>query len=268
MAENAHVNANVGRWYGFAETYDRYRPQPPTAVVDLLKMLAQKPPETVVDLGAGTGLSTRIWAGHARQVIGIEPNPDMRKEAALQTDSHDVVYRAGLSTSTGLEDASVDIVTISQALHWMEPQPTFVEVARILRPEGVFAAYDCDWPPAVHWEAEMAYNECMARAIEVEGRLGLRENVTQWAKDEHLGRIQASGQFRYVREVTLHSIEMGNADRLVGLATSQARVSRPLMNGATEDELGLTNLRDVARRTLGDEPRPWYFSYRVRIGVK
>ena len=268
MAENAHVNANVGRWYGFAETYDRYRPQPPAVLVDLLAMLAQKPLELVVDLGAGTGLSTRIWSGRAKHVIGVEPNPDMRKEATVQTGATDVEYRAGLSTSTGLDDGCADIVTISQALHWMSPEPTFTEVARILRPEGVFAAYDCDWPPAVHWEAEMAYNDCMKRAIEVEGRLGLRDNVTQWAKDEHLGRIRASEQFRYVREVTLHSIEMGNADRLVGLAISQARVSRPLMNGASEDEIGLTTLREVARRTLGDAPRPWYFSYRVRLGIK
>ena len=34
-----------------------------------------------------------------------------------------------------------------QALHWMEPAPTFGEVARLLRPGGVFAALDCDWPP-------------------------------------------------------------------------------------------------------------------------
>ncbi|WP_119066140.1 class I SAM-dependent methyltransferase [Aggregatilinea lenta] len=268
MAENAHVNANVGRWYGFAETYDRYRPQPPAAVVDLLKILAQKPLNVVVDLGAGTGLSSRIWAGHAKEVIGIEPNPDMRKEAGVQTEMPDVVYRAGLSTSTGLEDGCADLVTISQALHWMEPEPTFIEVARILRPEGVFAAYDCDWPPAVHWQVEQAYNECMERAVEIEAALGLRQNVTQWAKDEHLGRIRASGQFRYVREVTLHSVEMGNADRLVGLAISQARVSRPLMNGASEEEIGLAKLREVARRTLGDDPQPWYFSYRVRIGIK
>ena len=42
--------------------------------------------------------------------------------------------------------ASADIVTCSQSFHWMEPEPTLAEIARILRPGGVFAAYDYDWP--------------------------------------------------------------------------------------------------------------------------
>jgi SAM-dependent methyltransferase len=46
-------------------------------------------------------------------------------------------------TPQALVDA---LVTCSQSLHWMEPEPTFAEVARILRRGGVFAAYDYDWP--------------------------------------------------------------------------------------------------------------------------
>src|SRR5690606_2279453 len=162
IMDDTQVKANVGRWFGFADTYDRYRPQPPAAAADLLMRLAQTDrPALVVDLGAGTGLSTRLWAGRAAQVIGIEPNPDMRRRAEAQTDAPEITYREGVSTATGLPDACADIVVASQALHWMDPGPTFAEVARILRPEGVFAAIDCDWPPAVHWEAEIAYNACM-----------------------------------------------------------------------------------------------------------
>ena len=80
--------------------------------------------------------------------------------------------------------------------------------------------------------------------------------------------MRASGRFRYVREVTLHSVEMGNGDRLVGLALSQGHVATPLKHGVSEDEAGITALREVAQRVLGDALRPWYFSYRVRLGVK
>ncbi|MCC2672461.1 MAG: hypothetical protein K0Q72_4933, partial [Armatimonadetes bacterium] len=32
--------------------------------------------------------------------------------------------------------------------------------------------------------------------------------------------------------------------------------------------LGLTTLRETALRTVGEQPVPWYFTYRVRYGVR
>jgi hypothetical protein len=40
------------------------------------------------------------------------------------------------------------------------------------------------------------------------------------------------------------------------------------LRGASDQELGLDRLRAGAERTLGDEPKPWYWSYRVRVAVK
>jgi SAM-dependent methyltransferase len=45
----------------------------------------------------------------------------------------------------------------------MEPEPTLAEAARILRPGGIFAAYDYDWPPIVHWQVEAAFEELQRR---------------------------------------------------------------------------------------------------------
>jgi SAM-dependent methyltransferase len=269
MPDDTHIHANVERFSGFADTYDRYRPQPPAVLVDILAQLAGTDrPALVVDLGCGTGLSTRIWADRAQAVVGIEPGDDMRREAEVRTTAPNFRYQSGFGHATGLPDACADIVTVSQALHWMEPEPTFAEIARILRPGGVFAVYDCDWPPAMHWEAEAAYNACMERVREVNRAHGLTSAVKSWPKHEHLARMQASGRFRYTREILVHNIEMGNAERLIGLALSQGHVATPLKHGISEDELGLTDLRAVAARVLDDDPQPWYFSYRVRLGVK
>ena len=136
--------SNIERFSGFADCYDSYRPKPPTIIVDILTQLAAVArPRLVVDLGCGTGLSTRIWSGRAEEVIGIDPNADMLRRAEVNA-AENVRYQDGLSTRTGLPDGCADIVTCSQSLHWMEPAPTFAEAARILRPGGVFAAYDCD----------------------------------------------------------------------------------------------------------------------------
>ncbi|GAB4203851.1 MAG: hypothetical protein OHK0022_28410 [Roseiflexaceae bacterium] len=269
----AHHNANIERFSGIAALYDSYRPQPPAALPGILTQLAGvERPALVVDVGSGSGLSTRLWAAHAARVIGVEPGEDMRRQAEARNSElppgADVSYRAGSSSATGLPDGCADIVTISQALHWMEPGPTFAEVARILRPGGVFAAYDCDWPPTVHWQAEAAYMACAARAAALEAELGLDRQIRRWGKNGHLERIHASGVFRYVKEITLHSIEQGGAGRLVGLALSQGGIAGLLKHGVSEGAIGLDTLYEVASRTIGDQPRPWYFSYRVRIGVR
>jgi protein-L-isoaspartate O-methyltransferase len=79
-------------WTGKASSYDRARPTPPPALLDLLTQLIHLPhPALVVDVGSGTGLSTAIWGERAQLVIGIEPNADMRKECELPSpDRHQV----------------------------------------------------------------------------------------------------------------------------------------------------------------------------------
>ncbi len=265
--------ANLDRFSGFADRYDAYRPQPPTVLLDILTQLARVArPRRVVDLGSGTGLSTLIWSPRADEVIGVEPNADMRQKAeartAAQPDARNVRYIDAVSSQTGLPDASADIVTCSQSLHWMDPQPTFAEVARILRPGGVFAAYDADWPPTMNWEAECAYREFVERAEQIGARRGWYRGVIKWKKQEHLARMQASGYFRYAKEIVVHHIEPGDAERLVGLALSQGGVATLLEHGMTEEQISLDRFRVAAQHALGDRPAPWYFSYRVRLDIK
>jgi SAM-dependent methyltransferase len=192
----------------------------------------------------------------------------MRRQAEAHDYMPNVRFQDGFSHRTGLPDESADIVTCSQSLHWMEPESTFAEVTRILRPGGVFAAYDYDWPPTMDWEAERAFEEFMNRIDEIWRELGIKGEMKRWRKEEHLGRMERSGRFRYVKEFFIHSAETGTADRLIGLVLSQAYVSRVLALGLSEDQIGLEELRQVAKRTLGNEGKAWYFSYRVRIGVK
>ena len=81
-------------WTGKASSYDRARPTPPPALLDLLTQLIHLPhPTLVVDVGSGTGLSSAIWGERAERVIGIEPNADMRKEATHNVEDHPYAAR-------------------------------------------------------------------------------------------------------------------------------------------------------------------------------
>jgi SAM-dependent methyltransferase len=250
---------------GFATRYDRFRPRPPQALLQLLCRYARRErPQLVVDLGCGTGLSTRAWSGTAERVVGIEPNPAM---LAAAEPAPGVEYREAYAHETGLAEGGADIVTTSQSLHWMEPRPTFAEAARILRPGGVFVAYDYDWPPVVEPELDEAFVAYQARRAEVRAKRGLQRGADLWAKHEHLDRMRASGHFHFCREVVLHSLEEGNAERIGGFARSLGLPVADPEDPDLQEELRLDELEGVAHKTLGDRTVPFLFGYRVRIGI-
>ena len=251
---------------GFAEGFDVNRPSPPKALVDMLCLEAQaERPGLVVDLGSGTGLSTRVWADRADEVVGVEASPEMREQAERATTAENVRFVQAYAQATGLTEGAADVVTCSQAFHWMEPTATLAEVARILRPGGVFAAYDYDWPPIVHPEVEAAFEE-MLRQVGRRRVVGGRGQM-RYAKEGHLERIRDSGHFRYAREAVLHSRERGGADRIVGMALSLGPLA-VLLDEATEEELGLAALRDAAQRALGNREGDFFLGYRVRLAVR
>ena len=260
--------ATIERFSGFAGEYDRHRPSPPAALASLLaSYTGTERPARVIDLGCGTGLSSRYWAERAVEVIGVEPSADMRHEALRQTSSANVRYQEGYSHATGLPAASVQIVTCMQALHWMEPQATFTEAGRILVSGGVFAAIDYDWPPvSSSWRADQAWSACNDRAGALEASLaGARP--ARWDKSGHAARMRASGCFRFVREAALHHVDAGGSERYVGLLCSQGGVMELLKAGYSAEDLGIIELDRIARSELGTEPRPFYWSARVRVGV-
>jgi SAM-dependent methyltransferase len=260
--------ATIRRFSGFAHEYDSYRAQPPAGLAARLAQYTQtSQARLVVDLGSGTGLSTRYWEDQALRVIGIEPSSDMRDEALRHTGSANVSYQAGYSHDTGLPAGCAQIVTCMQALHWMEPQGTFAEARRILAPGGVFAAIDYDWPPMTRsWRADQAWLACNERAIGLEAQLP-GQRPPRWDKAAHATRMRASGCFQFVRESVLHHIDAGNSERYVGLLRSQGSVMDLLKAGYSEQDLGITELEALVRAELGIDPAPWHWSARVRIGV-
>jgi len=250
LSEPAYRGSFVGR-------YDSLRPEPPA---DLIKVLAQlapaQPPRLVVDLGSGTGISTVVWADHAERVIGIEQNPEMLAGARSASN---VEYRHAVAHATELPDACADIVTCAQSFHWMDRQPTLAEIARILRPGGVFAAYDYDWPPIVDWEVDRAFVAVIAAS-------GVDPERPE--KADHMRQLEASGRFRARLEFFLHARESGDADRLISLPLAFGPIARRLNEGATTEELGLDRLREIVNRRVGAHPVALWWSYRVRVGIK
>ncbi len=257
-------------WVGEADQYDQTRPTPPSVLVDILTQLIHTPrPALVVDLGSGTGRSTLIWSERAKRVIGIEPSAAMRERAiALHSNLAGVSYQAGFAHQTGLPASSADVVTCAQSFHWMEPTTTLAEIARILRPGGLFAAYDYDWPPLIHWELTQVYQEVDARLEHLVQLRGADRQGPRWSKEQHLARMRDSGYFRFTDELVLHHREQGDAARFIGLILSSSYNYHLRRGTVTEQEIDLDRLRQAAFDYIGTQPIPWYFTYHVRFGIR
>jgi SAM-dependent methyltransferase len=246
----------------FAQHYDRYRPSAPSALLELVHDLVGRP-ALVVDLGCGTGLSTRVWADGAERVVGIEPSAAMVAHARQVTQRPNIEYRHASAYQTGLPDGCADAVTASQSLQWMRPEDVFPEIDRILKPGGVLCAYEYFSLLTPLWTPEQAFAELRRRTRELRKERGL-DGAEMWPVSRE--RLEGSGVFRHTRELVLHNVEEGDSDRLVGFALSEGSLRTLLASGVTEDEAGLTDLREAADAMT--EPAPWWLGYRAWLGLK
>lgn len=94
----------------------------------------------VADIGAGTGMVTRHFVEHSIRTYAVEPNAAMRRFAEA-TLGHFPSFTsiAAVSDATGLPAASIDLITVGRALHWLPVASTRREFQRILKPGGWFA---------------------------------------------------------------------------------------------------------------------------------
>jgi SAM-dependent methyltransferase len=119
-----------------ARGYSRYRPQYPDEVFGWLGGLAPSR-ERAWDAATGTGQAAHGLAPYFEEVIATDASLDQIRHAR----AHPVIrFEVARSEYVPIENASVDLVTVAQALHWFEFDAFYTEVRRVARPGAVFAA--------------------------------------------------------------------------------------------------------------------------------
>ncbi len=95
------------------------------------------------DLGAGTGILTRQLIGLGCRCVAVEPDRQMREQCAARLTSggrtNSAQVMEGTAEAIPLPDHSLDVVFAGQAYHWFDVAKAHPEIARVLRPGGIFA---------------------------------------------------------------------------------------------------------------------------------
>jgi ubiquinone/menaquinone biosynthesis C-methylase UbiE len=129
------MSDSLTRFGGLAAGYDRYRPDYPAAAIDfVIERCGLKRGARLIDVGCGTGISTRLFAARGLVGVGIEPNADMRRVAETTPcpDGPRPTYRNGRADALDVPDASADLILAAQAFHWFANDAALHEFSRVL----------------------------------------------------------------------------------------------------------------------------------------
>jgi SAM-dependent methyltransferase len=203
-----------GRRFGAAAAaYERYRPGYPDELVSEVLAYAGRPVRRALEIGAGTGKATRVFAARGILVTATDPDPAMLAELRRQVPDGVTTVPATLEELR--LDPAYDLVLAAASLHWTEPEGRWARIAGLLAPGGVVAAFG--------GQRELADPEVSERVAAVRSQYLDGDDVPspdgtppdapmQWPGTE----LVASPLFEDVRQSTLPVRMVLTADHYVG----------------------------------------------------
>jgi SAM-dependent methyltransferase len=190
-----------------ADLYDRVRPTYPAEAVAWGLDPLGPGRWRVADIGAGTGIMTRVLISLGQDVMAIEPDQLMRERLMVTTPGAEAV--PGSAEDLPLADGDLDAAVAAQAYHWFDPQRAHHELGRVIRPGGVFVAIWNERDESAPW--------VKAYSIMIEGDRGPNEVATDEDRAFSFG-----GLFGPVETGLFHHSVATTPDSLVALMHSRS----------------------------------------------
>lgn len=190
--------------------------------------LGGRKPRRTLDIGCGTGLSTRALAGAFGFATGLDVSAPMLREARRRASPRLVRGRGELLPFAA---AAFDLVTMGSAFHWCEPGALVAEARRVLAPGGHFAVFD-------HWLAGRMERERRFKAwFEA-----YRKRFPGPPRHPALDPARQEGFLPVARDKFEHVVPLP-LDALVAYLRSQSNVLAAVASGAVRPEEAEAELR-------------------------
>ncbi|MFI6600116.1 class I SAM-dependent methyltransferase [Nonomuraea sp. NPDC050536] len=227
-----------------AEAYERFRPGYPVELFNVVMAYTAQPVRTALEIGAGTGKATRLFAQRGVMVTATEPDGAMLAELRKHVSANVRTVQAAFEDLRPGE--KYGLVYAAAALHWTNPEDRWSRMAALLEPGGVFASFGGPVQladPAVE-EAVRAVRSPFLASDEIPSPDGTPpEHDMQWPGTQ----LQRSEWFADVRQsVVERRLTMSARDYIGYLST----VSAYLMLPTLEQEQVFSRIMQVLPATV------------------
>jgi SAM-dependent methyltransferase len=186
-----------------AAEYAAARPGYPPALFDAIEELTGRPlaGADVLDVGAGTGIGTRLLRERGARVTAVEPGPGMAAQLRATLPAVPLVRAGG--EALPFAAGRFDLVSYAQAWHWTDPARSVPEALRVLRPGGALALWWNVPDPAVEWSR--AQHERLNPRAPEHGRYEITSRAPHIVEELGLGLSPAFREVRWSRTIPLHT---------------------------------------------------------------
>ncbi len=135
---NIQMNTFKDNFSKQAEVYVKFRPTYPTELFEFLSGLTLEH-KLAWDCGTGNGQSALNLADYYEKVYATDPSSEQLKNAITHEK---ITYKVESAENPSLlEDHSVDLITVAQAIHWFDFDKFYTQVKRVLKPNGIIAVW-------------------------------------------------------------------------------------------------------------------------------
>ncbi|XP_077986983.1 putative methyltransferase DDB_G0268948 [Glandiceps talaboti] len=146
MASSECESSNLFESPQLSKYYSKYRPTYPdelmTKISSFSGMNKKEAGSFVLDVGCGTGQSTRILADYFDIVIGCDISESQITEEQTNDSNNVALLRIAAAEELPAKSNTVDVITMGSALHFLpDHQRFFSEVDRVLKPGGCLAVF-------------------------------------------------------------------------------------------------------------------------------
>lgn len=185
---------------GAAEVYAEYRTKYPAAVFDkLTEIFNLNGQGRLLDLGTGPGLIAIPLSTKFQEVVAIDPDPEMLKEAQRQAATVGANNITWLEQGAELINPSLGVfklATIGRAFHWMERELLLERLYELLADDGAVALLntgDNPWISSLPWK--QAAIKVVKKWLGEERRTGQRGQGTRKLVDPPHEVVIANSKF-------------------------------------------------------------------------